>query len=144
MSFTFQGVHHLTLNVTDLDRARDFYSGVLGLPMDQDFRPEPDYPGKLRFRLADGTRLVVVPALPGTPDGDRFSEYRIGVDHISLAMSRPDLDRLATALHEAGVVTSGITQDTVGPALVCFRDPDNIAWECFEADEPDGSAAEGT
>ena len=31
------GFHHVTLNVTDLGRARAFYEGVLGLRVDQDF-----------------------------------------------------------------------------------------------------------
>jgi catechol 2,3-dioxygenase-like lactoylglutathione lyase family enzyme len=122
------GVHHLTLRVTDLERSRAFYSGVLGFEADQDFPGE-----KLRFRLGPYTRLVLVPALPGTPAGDRFSEYRIGLDHISLGVrTRADLERLVTTLQAAGVPTEGIHHDRTGPALVCFRDPDNIAWEFFE------------
>jgi catechol 2,3-dioxygenase-like lactoylglutathione lyase family enzyme len=31
------GIHHVTLSVTDLPRARDFYEGVLGFEVDQDF-----------------------------------------------------------------------------------------------------------
>jgi glyoxylase I family protein len=134
MGFTFAGVHHITLNVTDLTRSREFYEGVLGLAVDQDFPPEPGYRGKLRLRLTDGTRIVLVPPLPGTPDGDRFSEYRIGLDHISLGVPGDELERLAGALRRAGVQTSGIQHDALGPALVCFRDPDNIAWECFQDD----------
>jgi hypothetical protein len=38
------------------------------------------------------------------------------------------------ALRKARVQTSGIQRDALGPALVCFRDPDNIAWECFQDD----------
>ena len=66
MSFT---IHHITLNVSDLERARAFYEGVLGLRVDQDFPGE-----KVRLRL-DGTatRLVLVLPLPGTPAGDRFT-----------------------------------------------------------------------
>jgi glyoxylase I family protein len=134
MGFTFAGVHHITLNVTDLTRSRRFYEGVLGLTVDQDFPPEPGYPGKLRLRLADGTRIVLVPPLPGTPDGDRFSEYRIGLDHISLGLPGSELERLVDVLRQAGVQTRGIQRDALGPALVCFRDPDNIAWECFQDD----------
>lgn len=134
MSFTFSGVHHITLNVTDLTRSRRFYEGVLGLTVDQDFPPEPGYRGKLRLLLADGTRIVLVPPLQGTPEGDRFSEHRIGLDHISLGVPGSELERLASELPAAGVQTSGIQRDALGPALVCFRDPDNIAWECFQND----------
>jgi catechol 2,3-dioxygenase-like lactoylglutathione lyase family enzyme len=31
------GFHHLTLNVTDLARAREFYEGILGFEVLQDF-----------------------------------------------------------------------------------------------------------
>ena len=42
------GFHHVTLNVTDLSRARAFYEGVLGLEVDQDFPGE-----KLRLRIGE-------------------------------------------------------------------------------------------
>jgi glyoxylase I family protein len=121
-------VHHITLNVSDLERARVFYAGVLGLTVDQDFPGE-----KLRFRL-DGTatRLVLRPALPGTPADDRFTERRIGLDHIALGVPAGAVARYAVLLTEAGVPNSGIKADALGPAMITFRDPDNLQWEFFE------------
>jgi glyoxylase I family protein len=120
------GFHHVTLNVTDLPRARAFYEGILGFEVDQDF------PGrKLRLRVGQsGARLVLCPP-PGDIDADRFSEYRIGLDHVSFGASRADLDRLGSALAAAGVPVS-LQHDPLGPAVLCFRDPDNIALEFFE------------
>lgn len=120
------GIHHITLNVTDLARARAFYEGILGFEVDQDF------PGrKLRLRVGESrARLVLCPP-PGDVDADRFSEYRIGLDHLSFGASRADLDRLAKALTQAGV-HADLSQDRLGPAVLCFRDPDNIALEFFE------------
>lgn len=106
MSFTFFVVHYITLNVTDLTRSRQFYEGVLGLAVDQDFPPAPGYRGKPRLRLADGTRIVLVPPLPGTSEGERFTEHRIGLDHISLGVPGAELERLADELLAAGVQTS--------------------------------------
>ncbi|WP_367185101.1 VOC family protein [Trebonia sp.] len=44
------GFHHVTLNVTDLPRARAIYEGVLGFEVDQDFPgariAEPDIPDR--------------------------------------------------------------------------------------------------
>ena len=124
------GFHHITLRVTDLARARDFYEGVLGFEVDQDF------PGR-KLRLRPGgtdTRLVLVPALPGTPGGDRFSERRIGLDHLAIGIgSRAELDRMAEALRVAGVPVA-LNQDAVGNAIVHFRDPDNFQWELFGED----------
>ena len=128
MSFEVGGIHHLTLNVTDLERSKAFYAGVLGFVADQDFPGE-----KLRFRLGPYTRLVLRPPLPFTPEGDRFSEVRIGLDHVALGVkTRADLEQLVDTLRAAGVATRGIQSDAVGPGVVSFRDPDNIAWEFFE------------
>jgi glyoxylase I family protein len=123
------GLHHITLNVRDLDRSRHFYRDVLGLEADQDFPGE-----KLRFRIpGTDTRLVLIPPMPGTPMDDRFSEFRIGLDHIAIgAGTRDELERLVETLRTNGVETRGVQHDRMGPALVSFRDPDNIQWEFFE------------
>jgi glyoxylase I family protein len=68
---------------------------------------------------------------PSAVDADPFSEYRIGLDHVSFGVSRADLDRLANALAAAGV-PANLDRDPLGPAVLCFRDPDNIALEFFE------------
>jgi catechol 2,3-dioxygenase-like lactoylglutathione lyase family enzyme len=124
------GFHHVTLNVTDLPRARAFYAGVLGFEVDQDF------PGsKLRVRVGESrARLVLCPP-PGAVDSDRFSEYRIGLDHISFGASRADIDRLVAALTAAGV-QADLCHDPLGTAVLCFRDPDNIALEFCEETAP--------
>jgi catechol 2,3-dioxygenase-like lactoylglutathione lyase family enzyme len=125
MAFSF---HHITLNVTDLDQARAFYGGVLGLEADQDFPGE-----KLRYHLGGtGTRLVLKPPLPGTPADDRFSEHRIGLDHVAIGVPAGSVARLIRRLNAAGVPNSGARTDPMGPAMVTFRDPDNIQWEFFE------------
>ena len=121
------GFHHVTLNVTDLSRARAFYEGVLGLEVDQDFPGE-----KLRLRIGETGRLVLRPPLPGTPSGDRFSEQRIGLDHLAIGVrGREELERLAEVLCRNGVAAD-LHHDPLGPAMVTFRDPDNIQWEFFE------------
>jgi glyoxylase I family protein len=125
MSFTF---HHITLRVSDLQRARTFYEGVLGLTVDQDFPAE-----KLRLRLSGtSTSLVLVPPLAGTPAGDRFTERRIGLDHLAIGVPVGEVARLAKTLDDAGVPNSGVKADPLGPAMITFRDPDNVQWEFFE------------
>lgn len=122
------GFHHITLNVTDLARARAFYEGLLGFRVDQDFPGE-----KLRFRLENtSTRLVLRPVLPGTPAGDRFTEFRVGLDHIAIGATRAEVIRLTELLRAAGV-TADLHRDRAGSnAMVTFRDPDNIQWGFFE------------
>lgn len=126
------GVHHVTLRVTDLDRARAFYSALPEFLLDQDF---PDL-GKLRYRIGQTrTRLVLCAPLPGTPAGDRFEERRIGLDHIAVGVTggREALVVLEGALRRIGAITDGIHLDRAGyQAMITFRDPDNVQWEFFE------------
>jgi catechol 2,3-dioxygenase-like lactoylglutathione lyase family enzyme len=124
------GFHHITLRVTDLERSRRFYQALPGFVIDQDFPGE-----KVRFRIGDtAARLVLVPPLPGTPTGSRFSEHRIGLDHLAVGVStRDELSVMLAVLRELGAETSGIHLDRAGDvAMVTFRDPDNIQWEFFE------------
>jgi glyoxylase I family protein len=122
------GYHHITLSVTDLDRARAFYEGLLGFDVDQDFPGE-----KLRLRMpGTSTRLVLRPVLPGTPAGDRFTEFRVGLDHIAIGGTREEVHQLAQTLRAADV-RADLHRDRAGhSAMVTFRDPDNIHWEFFE------------
>jgi catechol 2,3-dioxygenase-like lactoylglutathione lyase family enzyme len=121
------GFHHITLNVTDLSRARAIYEGVLGLKVDQDFPGE-----KVRLRIGETDRLVLRPPLPGTPPGDQFSERRVGLDHLAIGVSsHAELERLLEVLRRNGVAAD-LHHDPLGPAIVTFRDPDNIQWEFFE------------
>ena len=122
MTRVLTGFRHVTLNVTDLPRARAFYEGVLGLEVDQ------DYPGeKLRLRIGETGRLVLRPPLPGTP----FSERRIGLDHLAIGVSGQELEQLVEVLRRNGVAAD-LHHDPLGPAVVTFRDPDNIRWEFFD------------
>ena len=121
--------------LTEVEQRAGLDAGTLARPRFYGSQVEPDlFPGeKLRYRIGPYTRLVLVPPLPGTPEGDRFSELRVGLDHVSLGVkSRAELERLVDVLRAAGVATQGIQYDALGPGVVCFRDPDNIAWEFFE------------
>ena len=81
---------------------------------------------------AAGVGLVLLPPLPGTPSGDRFSEQRIGLDHLAIGVSSlQELERLAEVLRRNDVAAD-LHHDPMGPAIVTFRDPDSIQWEFFE------------
>ncbi|QSB16241.1 VOC family protein [Natronosporangium hydrolyticum] len=125
-----RGFHHVTLNVSDLQRSRRFYEALPGFVVDQ------EVPGrKLRFRIGDAAaRLVLRPPLPGTPEGDQFSEKRIGLDHVAIGVSsREELEAILKVLNDLGAETDGIHLDRAGEAaMITFRDPDHIQWEFFE------------
>lgn len=59
----------------------------------------------------------------------QFSELRVGLDHLALAVaSRDELERWMVHLDGCGVSHSGITDMPYG-SVVVFRDPDNIQLE---------------
>jgi glyoxylase I family protein len=128
VGFDIDGVLHITLRVSDLERSRSFFAGVLGLVVDQDFPGE-----RLRFRLGAYTRLVLEPTLPGASDADRAGVRRAGLDHVTLGVrSRAELDRVVTVLRDAGVRAESGRGDASEPAVVTFRDPDGFVWRLAE------------
>jgi catechol 2,3-dioxygenase-like lactoylglutathione lyase family enzyme len=135
------GLHHVAIRVQDPDRSRAFYENVLGLsfmevPVGGDFtkswRGSPSE-GSLLATQAGDTFVILEPPLDGTPDDDRFSERRIGVDHLAFGVEdRATLDELVDRLRAEGVETAGVEHDPVlDKDYVAFRDPDNVQWEFY-------------
>jgi catechol 2,3-dioxygenase-like lactoylglutathione lyase family enzyme len=121
-----QGLHHISLRVGDIDRSVSFYRDVLG------FDVQAPAEGLAYFTAGDSL-VVLKPPLEGTAEGDRFSEYRIGVDHLAFAVNdRAELERAVEAVRAAGGTTAGIEVDPLlNKEYVCFRDPDNVQWEFY-------------
>lgn len=109
-----------------MEKARAFYGGVRGFEIEA---PSDD---RLRF-LVGSTRIVLKRPLEGTPPGDSFSEYRVGLDHIVLSVpDRGVLEKVLGTLKTARISTQGIQiEPALNKEFVCFRDPDNIQWEFF-------------
>jgi glyoxylase I family protein len=125
------GLDHIDLTVSNLEQSRQFYGELLGFEI-QTF-PD-DYPNN----LFAGTFFIVVGGVEigfmvhaGTPQGDRFAETRIGLDHLSFkAPDEAALHALAEKLIAAGVPTQGVeTYAASNKKYVAFRDPDNIQLE---------------
>jgi glyoxylase I family protein len=135
------GLHHIAIRVQDPERSRAFYENVLGLSflelpvgtdMTSSWRGGPSE-GTLLATQAGDTFVILEPPLEGTADDDRFSERRIGVDHLAFAVDdRSALDPLVERLHAEGVETVGVEHDPVlDKDYVAFRDPDNVQWEFY-------------
>jgi glyoxylase I family protein len=120
------GLDHVVLTVTDLERARRFYGDLLGFEIYHD----PDYLGGSYDFKAGDVEIVLV-RHTRTPHDDRFSEFRVGLDHLSfVAPDEAALHALADRLIAAGVETQGVeTYAPSGKRYVVFRDPDNIQLE---------------
>lgn len=131
------GVTHVALRTADLDRARRFYAGALGFPV------VLELPNIFIF-LAGSTAIAVRGPEEATPRGDRFSPFRVGLDHLALACTdERELERVTAGLDKAGVANTGVKLDEVlGKRYVAFKDPDGVAWEFYMAKSPAVEAVE--
>jgi catechol 2,3-dioxygenase-like lactoylglutathione lyase family enzyme len=130
------GIHHLRLTVTDVARSREFYTGLLGFEVVAESPPAGDPAADALYPVLWGGVVMarndlVLGLRPVAPDGDRFDEDRVGLDHLSFTVaSRADLDAAARLLDERGVPHGEIaTLAGFGIAILPFRDPDNIQVE---------------
>lgn len=111
---------HSSLMVSDLDRARSFYEGVLGLTPSA-LRPKMDFDG-VWYEL--GEQQIHLLALPSPEFGLPKPEHGGRDRHVALAVY--DLEALRQDLEAAGIA---YTRSRSGrPALFC-RDPDGNALE---------------
>jgi catechol 2,3-dioxygenase-like lactoylglutathione lyase family enzyme len=127
----FTGISHIGLTVRDADRSAAWYERVLGMRLLGELT-EVATPG-LSARVvtmlhpASGRMFGLVQHASGE-DGE-FSEFRVGLDHLSLVVeSRDELGRWVEHLDGCGVPHSAISEMPYGSVLV-FRDPDNIQLE---------------
>lgn len=136
MSIPVDGYAHVRLTVTDIARSRAFYDRVFALPVAFEVPPDADEQtrqdlgflyGGVIYRLGPG----LLGLRPVAPDGDRFDEDRVGLDHLSLRVpDREAVSAAAARLDELGVVHSGV-KDLGRAVLLEFRDPDGIALEVY-------------
>jgi catechol 2,3-dioxygenase-like lactoylglutathione lyase family enzyme len=131
-------INHIILTVSDIQKSRQFYGGLLGFEI-QDIPPE--YGNLVYFPVQGGAVWLLTHNQ--TPPADRFSEFRIGLDHLAFtAPNKAFLDELAGKLKAAGVPTNGVELFHGQWYYVAFRDPDNIQLE-YWCDERVDSPSEG-
>ena len=115
------GIHHLKLPVTDLDRSLAWYEDHLGYGVMTEF-------------VEDGVRMGVAMTHPnGGPDlalrwdADR-ARAAAGFDYFAIGVPGHDaIEALATHLKERGVHHEGVQRTPVGWVLLGVQDPDGHA-----------------
>ncbi len=130
MAIEAGGLHHLSIRVTDLARAKRFYTETLG------FHEVLESDG-LVLVTAQGTLVGIRGDARETEDGDTFDPFRVGLDHLALAAhDSDDLERLGRQLDDAAVPNNGVQDDDLTKAkYICFYDPDGIPWELYAMPE---------
>lgn len=128
---TLAGIHHIALNVQDVERSVRWYGEVLGFTRFSSY----DGAGFHRVILRHPACGIVL-GLTRHDDPEctqPFNERRTGLDH--LAMQVPDrraLDGWVSRFEAFGVLHSEVKPGAIpGSFLVAFRDPDNIQLEVF-------------
>ncbi len=116
-------IHHLSLLVSDTERALGFYRDVLGLSVVE--RPELGFPGAW---LAIGDKQLHLLELPN-PDPLEGRPDHVGRDR-HLALSVQGLDRLEIRLAQAEIP---ITRSKSGRDAIFCRDPDGNGVELIAA-----------
>jgi catechol 2,3-dioxygenase-like lactoylglutathione lyase family enzyme len=126
MSLHTGGLHHLAIRVTDLARAKRFYTNTLG------FQVVLEVPGSVVLN-AHGTFFGLRGDDPETTSDDRFDPYRVGLDHLALAVPNIELlQELKQQLDAESIRNNGVEDDSLlGARYIAFYDPDGIAWELY-------------
>jgi catechol 2,3-dioxygenase-like lactoylglutathione lyase family enzyme len=123
-----KGVSHLAITVSDAKTSAAWYEQVLGGAQ----VPMADEPGHIVVGVLTPDGFFLGCQQHGaTADGDRFSEFRVGLDHVAFGCeNRAAVEEWAAHLDDLGVEHSGIKDVPYGSVLT-FRDPDNIQLEFY-------------
>lgn len=107
--FKVKGVHHLGLPVNDMERAKRFYTEVLGMQcakVDVDRETgtlykeaEGHYPLTARLFMENGAELVLFQRPRPVERGD----FDDGTSHLSLELAKEDFETAIADLKKAGV-----------------------------------------
>ena len=119
-----QNIHHIRLTVRDVERSQAFYMQILGF---QVARQVPY--GVLLTQGSFFLGLGPPPDPTHAPPADRFSEHRVGLDHLSFGVGSVAELEQAVALFDAEGISHGEIKDIGRFFVLAFRDPDNIQLE---------------
>lgn len=125
----FPGITHVALTVRDIAVSQPWYQRLIGSDPVLDEDSAGGY-HHVVWMLNNGT-LVGIHQHERRAPRERFSEFRVGLDHVGFACAdRAELEKWMGRLNQLGIVHGGIVDAPYGSGL-SFRDPDGIALEFF-------------
>jgi len=105
-------INHVSMQVADYRKTRDFYSGLFGMKVTDD-------DGKTQCRLTFGDNIVIARNASSRPGG------KVGVDHIAYSLANWDTDKAVKPAVEAELKRRGLQiRTTEGSFHV--QDPDGF------------------
>jgi glyoxylase I family protein len=125
-----QGIHHVALICSDIERTIDFYDGLLGFPLVEIFENR-DYPGSshLFFDIGGGNLLAFFD-YPGY-EHPAFAESLGGLQHLALSVGDVEWFQAKARLDEVGVAYVG--PDRGAHHSLYFKGPDGEGLELLRA-----------
>jgi glyoxylase I family protein len=136
---TFSAIHHVAINVHDLERSERWYTEVLG------FRRLAPFAGDRfsRVLLRHASGMLIGLTRHDDPEAvTPFNERRPGLDHFAFQVAdRAQVEAWVARFDELGVPHSEVRHTPItGSYLVVFRDPDNIQLEMYAPGQPPSSS----
>ena len=105
-------INHVSMQVTDYTKTRDFYAGLFGMKVTND-------DGKTQCRLTFGDNIVIARNASSRPGA------KIGVDHIAYTLANWDTDKAVKPAVEAELKRRGLMIRTTGGSFH-VQDPDGF------------------
>jgi catechol 2,3-dioxygenase-like lactoylglutathione lyase family enzyme len=119
MSQLFKILSHVSVTVTDIAKARDFYTGVLGFP--EIPRPAFDFPG-IWYSLGGDLQLHII--LNDQLVRDAAERERIVARYPHFALWTDDADATARRIEAAGLPCRDVISGPTGLRQLFVKDPD--------------------
>ena len=88
-------INHVSMQVADYTKTRDFYSGLFGMKVTED-------DGKTQCRLTFGDNILIARNASSRPGG------KVGVDHIAYTLANWDTDKTVRPAVEAELNRRGL------------------------------------
>jgi glyoxylase I family protein len=123
------GASHIAFTVTDVERSGAWYAELLGLVQ---VAGGDDEAVSYRVLAHPASGWVLALRQYHTRPGDRFDEFRTGLDHFAFQVAdRAELEAWEAELQRRGDITFSPIADTPSASMIVFRDPDGIQLELW-------------
>ena len=125
----FPPITHVAVTVRDLSVSVPWYESLFDAKPVLDEDTDPDFHHTVY--LVGGTMLFGLHQHAKGAQDERFSEFKVGLDHVAFGCAdRNALEDWAQRLDALGIQHGAIKDASYGSGL-SFRDPDGIALEFF-------------